>query len=372
MIEVKEVKSEKELKDFVKFPFKLYKNNKHWVPSLINDELKSFDPKQDIFKTVDVHYFLAYKNNEIVGRIAGIINWIEVNELKKPKARFGWLEMIDDIEVTKALLNKVVEIGKNNNLSYIEGPMGFSNMDKAGMLTEGFEHTATMIGMYNLKYYPEHLHKLGYKPEAEWLEYQMELKKIGASYDMTKIASLIEKRYKVRTLEFNSIKDVIPHVDEMFQLLNRSYAELQSFVPIQQFQIDHYKEKYINFIHPDFISCVVDEAGKLIAFAITMPSFSKAFQKTNGKLLPFGWWHLLNAIKKNDHAEFYLIGIDPEYQNKGITALIFRDLYHRLDKRGIKTVETNPLLEENKKVQQLWKTFDPSIHKRRKTFRLDL
>ena len=372
MIEVREIKSEKELEDFVKFPFKLYKGNKYWVPSIIKEELKSFNPNQDIFKTVDVKYYLAYKNNEIVGRVAAIINWTEVNELKKSKARFGWLEMIDDINVTKALLDKVVEFGKEKNLEYIEGPMGFSNMDKAGMLTEGFNYIATMIGFYNYEYYPKHLEQLGYKPEAEWIEYSMELKNISASYDMEKISALIEKRYKVRSLEFESIKDVLPYVDEMFGLLNKSYAGLQSFVPIQQFQIDHYKEKYLNFIHPDFISCIVDEFGIIIAFGITMPSFSKAFQKANGKLLPFGWWHLLRAMKKNDHVEFYLIGVDPKFQNKGINALIFRDLHNRFKKRGIKTVETNPLLIENNKIQQLWQQFNPLTHKERKTYRLDL
>ena len=372
MIEVREIKSEKELEDFVKFPFKLYKGNKYWVPSIIKEELKSFNPNQDIFKTVDVKYYLAYKNNEIVGRVAAIINWTEVNELKKSKARFGWLEMIDDINVTKALLDKVVEFGKEKNLEYIEGPMGFSNMDKAGMLTEGFNYIATMIGFYNYEYYPKHLELLGYKPEAEWIEYSMELKNISASFDMEKISALIEKRYKVRSLEFESIKDVLPYVDEMFGLLNKSYAGLQSFVPIQQFQIDHYKEKYLNFIHPDFISCIVDEFGIIIAFGITMPSFSKAFQKANGKLLPFGWWHLLRAMKKNDHVEFYLIGVDPKFQNKGINALIFRDLHNRFKKRGIKTVETNPLLIENNKIQQLWQQFNPLTHKERKTYRLDL
>lgn len=372
MIEVREIKSEKELEDFVKFPFKLYKGNKYWVPSIIKEELKSFNPNQDIFKTVDVKYYLAYKNNEIVGRIAAIINWTEVNELKKNKARFGWLEMIDDINVTKALLDKVVEFGKEKNLEYIEGPMGFSNMDKAGMLTEGFNYIATMIGFYNYEYYPKHLEQLGYKPEAEWIEYSMELKNISASYDMEKISALIEKRYKVRSLEFESIKDVLPYVDEMFGLLNKSYAGLQSFVPIQQFQIDHYKEKYLNFIHPDFISCIVDEFGKIIAFGITMPSFSKAFQKANGKLLPFGWWHLLRAMKKNDHVEFYLIGVDPKFQNKGITALIFRDLHVNFRRRGIKTVETNPLLIENNKIQQLWQQFNPDTHKERKTYRYNL
>lgn len=372
MIEVREIKSEKELKDFVKFPFKLYKGNKYWVPPMINDEIKSFNPNQNIFKTVDVKYYLAYKNNEIVGRVAAIINWTEVNELKKSKARFGWLEMIDDINVTKALLDKVIAFGKEHQLEYIEGPMGFSNMDKAGMLTEGFEYIATMIGMYNFEYYPKHLKQLGFIPEAEWIEYFMKIQKITETIDMTKISALIEKRYKVRSLEFKTIKDVLPYVDEMFALLNKSYAELQSFVPIQQFQIDHYKEKYLNFIHPDFISCIVDEFGKIIAFGITMPSFSKAFQKANGKLLPFGWWHLLQAMKKNDHVEFYLIGVDPKFQNKGITALIFRDLHVNFRRRGIKTVETNPLLIENNKIQQLWQQFNPETHKERKTYRYNL
>nr|WP_297307211.1 GNAT family N-acetyltransferase [uncultured Flavobacterium sp.] len=372
MIEVKEIKSEKELIEFVEFPFKLYKNNKYWVPSIKKDELKSFNPNQDIFKTVDVKYYLAYKNNEIVGRVAAIINWTEVNDLNKRKARFGWLEMIDDIEVTEALLAKVKELAIENKLEYIEGPMGFSNMDKAGMLTGGFDQIATMIGFYNYEYYQKHLKQLGYKPEAEWIEYFMEIEKITETIDMTKISALIEKRYKVKSLEFNSIKDVLPYVDEMFQLLNNTYSELQSFVPIQQFQIDHYKDKYLNFIHPDFISCVVDEHGKLIAFGITMPSFSKAFQKTKGKIFPFGWWYLLQALKKNDHVEFYLIGVDPKYQNKGITALIFRDLHKSFKKRKIKTVETNPLLIENNKIQQLWQQFDPITHKERKTFRLDL
>jgi len=372
MIEVKEVLSEKEFEEFVKFPFKLYKNNKYWVPPIIKDELKSFNPNQDIFKTVDVKYYLAYKNKELVGRVAAIINWTEVNELKKAKVRFGWLEMIDDIQVTKALLDKVIALGKQNNLKYMEGPMGFSNMDKAGMLTKGFDYVATMIGMYNFEYYPQHLNQLGYKPEAEWIEYFMDIQKITQNMDMSKISALIEKRYNVRSLVFKSTKDILPYADDMFGLLNRTYSELQSFVPIQQFQINHYKEKYLSFIHPDFISCVVDEKGKLIAFGITMPSFSRAFQKANGKIFPFGWWYLLRALKKNTHVEFYLIGVDPTYQNKGITALIFRDLHKNVVRRGIKTVETNPLLIENNKIQQLWKQFNPEIHKERKTFRLDL
>lgn len=371
MITIKEAKNDKELMDFVKFPFSLYKNNDYWVPPIIKEEFKSFNPKNDIFKSVDVHFYLAYKDNQLVGRVAASINWTEVNELHKPKVRFGWLEMIDDLEVTKALLDKVTELGTNNKLKYIEGPMGFSNMDKAGMLTQGFDYIATMIGIYNPEYYPKHLEQLGFKTEAEWLEYKLDIKSFNPRKINT-LSGLIAKRYEVSLLKFKSIKELLPYVDEMFALLNKTYADLQSFVPIQQFQIEHYKKQYLNFIHPDYISCVMDKDHKMIAFAITMPSFSKGFQKANGKLFPFGFLHLLKAMKKNNHAEFYLIGIDPIYQNKGINALIFKEIYDNFTKNGITEIETNPLLVENNKIQQLWKEFNPIIHKRRKTFRKDL
>ena len=368
MIEIREVNSSKDWKAFVDLPFQIYKNNDCWVPSIKKNELKSFDPSNDIFKTVDAKFLLAYKENRVVGRVVAIINWTEVKELNKSKVRFGWLDYEDDIEVLKALLQEVEQFGKQHQLDYMDGPMGFSNMDKAGMLTEGFDYPATMIGIYNHQYYYDHIKQLGFLPEAEWLEYAFRFDSIDIE-KARKLQSIIEKRYGVSTYQFKSINDLMPHVDEMFGLLNRTYAELQSFVPIEQFQIEHYKEKYLKFIHPDFISCVKDENGKMIAFAITMPSFSKAFQKTKGSLFPFGWWHLVQAMKKNDHAEFYLIGIDPEYQNKGINALIFTQLYDSYQKRGIETVETNPLLEENTKIQQLWRNFDPTIHKRRKTFK---
>ncbi|WP_413531503.1 GNAT family N-acetyltransferase [Empedobacter brevis] len=368
MIEVKEVKSSKEMKTFVDLPFQIYKDNPYWVPSLKKDELASFDKKNAIFKTVEAKYFLAYKDKEVVGRIVSIINWTEVKELGKTKMRFGWLVFKDDINILKALLTTVENIAKDNKLSYIEGPMGFSNMDKAGILTEGFDKVATLIGLYNYEYYPKYLQKLGYQPKAEWLEYSIELANLGKVKQMDKLCEILKKRYEIDTYKFNTIDEMLPYVDEMFDLLNLTYAELQSFVPIEKFQVEHYKKKYLKFLHPDFISCVKDKNNKMIAFAITMPSFSKAFQKTKGKLFPFGWWHLLQAQKKNDHVEFYLIGIDPNYQNKGVNALIFKELYDRFIARGIKTLETNPLLEENTKVQQLWKDFDPIVHKRRKTF----
>jgi len=372
MIHIKEIHTKQEMEQFVSFPVSLYKNSPYWVPSIFKDELKSFELNENILKIVNVKYFLAFKNKNVVGRIAIIINQTEVNELHKRKIRFGWFDFIDDIEVSQALLQKAEEIARQNNLEYIEGPMGFTNMDKAGMLTDGFDKMPTLIGLYNYSYYPQHMEQLGYKPEAEWLEYSMNMSDIGQAWNMEKTAALIEKRYKVKALKFKNIKEVLPYVDEMFGVLNTAYSDLQSYVPIEQYQIDHYKEKYISFIHPDFISIIVNEEHKIVAFAITMPSFSKAFKKANGSLFPFGWYHLLKAMKTNNHAEFYLIGIDPDYQAKGVTALIFRDFYNNFTKRGIKTVETNPMLAENKKAQQLWKTFSPINHKKRKTFRKNI
>lgn len=369
MISIVAVETKTQLKEFVKFPFEIYKNSNYWVPPLIQDELNNFNPKNEIFKTVDKYLFLAYKNEKVVGRIAVIINWTEVNVLKKSKVRFGWFETIDDIEVTKKLLEQAHIIAKKHHLEIIEGPMGFSNMDKAGMLTKGFDEVATMIGLYNPPYYVEHLTALGFNTEAHWVEHKFDLSHIK-NEKFKSLSEIISKRNNVQIRSFETTKELLPYADEMFQVLNHAYSGLQSFVPLEQFQIDHYKEKYIKFLNPNFICMVQNAENKIIGFAITIPSMSAAFQKANGKLFPFGFWHLLQSGKKNTHVEFYLIGIEPEYQNKGIPVLIFNHFYDVFKKFGIKTVETNPQLEENNKIQQLWRNFSPVTHKERSTFSL--
>lgn len=371
MITIKEVTRRSDLLRFIKFPFKLYKDNPYWVPPIIKDELRSFSRSNPIFEKVLVKYFLAYKSGEIVGRVAAIINKIEIDEQQKPKVRFGWIEFIDDLEVSKALLDKVIEFGKEQALQYIEGPVGFTNMDKAGMLTQGFDQIATMIGLYNYEYYPKHLETHGFQKEAEWLEYKFNIKEVNIDHAV-QLSSLIEKRYNVSSLNFKTTRDIMPYADQMFELLNHSYKALQSFVPIEPFQVEHYKKKYLPLINPEFISCVIDnQTQKLVAFAVTIPSLSKAFQKTKGRLFPFGFLHLVKALKNSKNVEFYLIGIHPDYQNKGVTSLIFRELNETYKKYNIKWIETNPQLEENKKILALWKNFNPIIHKRRKTFRKD-
>lgn len=373
MIIVKELTTPFQLKEFVKFQFRVLGDNPHWVPPLITEELEVFDrEKNPVFKNAEARFFMAYDDGEPVGRVVAIINWLEVNELKKPKLRFGWLDMVDDIEVTKALLNEVELFGKKNNLEYMEGPVGFSNMDKAGVLVDGFDELNTMITWYSPPYYHKHLEELGFQKEKEWVEYKIHIPEEGPDEKVKRFSNLILERYNLQVIRFTSKEEIMNHADEMFDLVNKTYSELSTFVPIQPEQIAYYKEKYFRYLHPDFISCVADAEGNLVGFAITMPSFAKALQRANGSLLPFGWLSLLKARFFHSKADFYLIGIKPELQNKGLTAIIFKEMNEIFNRRGISEVETNPELEENKAIQALWNRYESTLHKRRRTYRKNL
>lgn len=368
MITIKEAITKKEMTQFVKFPFSLYKDNKYWVPPIIADELESFDrTKNPAFESAEAYFYLAYKNNEIVGRIAAIINWGEVNNQHKKKVRFGWFDMIDDIEVTKALLEKVYELGRKNNLEHVEGPMGFSNLDKVGVLTEGFDEMGTMITWYNHSYFAVHLEQLGFVKEKEYIESVFPFSNVKPEFFL-KAQALIKKRYELTSLNFTKTKDIMPYVDKMFDLFNNSYANLSSFVAITPVQIEYFKKKYIGFINPEYIKFVMDKNNEIVAFSIVMPSFSEALQKAKGKLFPFGFYHLLNARKNSKDVVFYLIGIAPEYQNKGVTAIIFDEYFRTFSQKGIVNCIRTPELEENHAIHNLWKNFNPTIHCKRKTF----
>lgn len=372
MIEIKEVKTKKDLKRFVLFPFSLYKNSPYWVPPIISDEIENFDKtKNPVFHNADATLFLAYHNNKIVGRVAAIINWHEVNNQNLKKMRFGWFDVVDDINVTKALLDKVEEIAKANNLEYIEGPMGFSNLDKVGVLTEGFNELGTMITWYNHPYYAKHFEALNFTIEKQYQESHFKFSDVKPEL-FSKAQELIKRRYGLTPLNFTSTKQIMPYVDKMFDLFNESYAKLSSFVAISDVQRDYFKKKYINFINPEYIKFVVDKNNNPIAFSIVMPSYSRALQKAKGKLFPFGIFHLLRARKHSKDVIFYLIGIHPEYQNKGVTAIIFNEYYSVFKKKGIENCIRTPELEDNIAIQQIWKHFKPKVRKRRKTYRKNL
>lgn len=369
---IKQVITENDLMKFIKFPMELYKNNPNYVPPLINEEKNIWKKEENPALSYSVaKQFLAYKNDKIVGRIAVMINNKEAQELGVKKVRFGWLDFIDDQEVSKALIDTAIQFAKNNHIDKIEGPMGFTNLDKAGMLTMGFDKLATMIGLYNFEYYPTHLENLGLAKEKEWVEFEINFPEVLPE-KVVKFSSLIAEKYKLKVINFKSKQEILPLVDPMFKLLDETYKHLSTYTPISEEQIKTYKEKYFPFIDKNYIICVADENNELVSFAITMPSYSKALQKSKGKLFPFGWWHFLQAGKKNDRANFYLIGVHPEYQRRGVTAIIFKEIFDRFTKMGIKFAETNPELEENKNVQLLWQDYNPVNHKRRRTYSLEI
>ncbi len=374
MIEIIEVTSRQQYRAFFQFPFDLYRNCPQWVPTITKEEMAIFDPQKNaVFEHAMARLFLAKKKGKIVGRIAAMINWVEVEKLQKTKVRFGWYDTIDDLEVSQKLIETVEAVAIAEGMTYIEGPMGFSNMDKAGLLVHGYEHMNTMITWYHYPYQKTHLERLGLKKQSEWIEFKIDIYDAKDSPEkVKKFARVIKARYKLKTLAFKTTKDVEPHVDKMFELLNETYNKLQSFVPIQQHQIEVYKKKYLPYVHPDFIKCVVDENDEMIGFAITMPSFTKALKRINGKMFPFGFYHLWRALRKNNRASFYLIGIKESYQSKGVTAIIFQDIQEMFNKRGITEVETNPELEENKAIQSMWKNYKHELHKRRRTYRKDI
>ena len=369
MITLKKITSKKEMKQFVTFPFSLYKKSKYWVPPIIKDEVHNFDPKKNpVFENADAHFFVAIRAGEIVGRIAAIINWYEVEKQQIKKMRFGWFDVIDDIEVTKILLNQVKKIGLENNLAFIEGPVGFNNLDKTGVLVDGFDHLGTMITWYNYPYYKEHLETLGFITEKEYVEKKFKFQNVDAAY-FERVSSIIKRRFKLNALDFTKTKDIMPYVDEMFNVFNKSYSKLSSFVPISEAQIAYFKKKYLSFINPEYVKFVTDENNKVVAFAIVMPSFSKALQKSKGKLFPFGLFHLLKARKYEKDVTFYLIGVDPAYQNKGVHAIIFNQYTKTFKPLGIDNCILTPMLEDNEAIKKLWENFNPIPHKRRRTYK---
>ena len=276
MIQIEEVKNSSDLKKFVKFPFKLYKDSKYWVPPIIREEINIFNSNVNpTLKDANVSLYIAIIDNEIVGRIAAIINSIEVNEQKVKKIRFGWFDVIDDLNVTRKLIDKVIEIGKANNLKYMEGPMGFSNLDKVGVLTYGFDKIGTMITWYNHPYYSSHFKKLNFKVEKQYLEKTFSFQNIDIDYYF-RMSKIIQKRYDFKAINFNKTEDVLNNVNEMFDLFNKSYSKLSSFVEINDIQKEYIKNKFLRFINPKFITFVFDKNNNIIGFAIIMPSYAKA------------------------------------------------------------------------------------------------
>ena len=367
-ISIKEVVSKKDKRAFVKFPFKLYKDNPYWIPQINQDEIKLISPESNpAFEFCEAQYWLAYKDDEIVGRIGGIINHRYNEKIGKNCARFSAIDFIDDAEVVEILLKTVEDWAKSKGAVLLHGPFGFTDMDPEGMLVEGFDELGTIATIYNHSYYPKYMERNGYKKEIDWIEYELVPPK-EIPEKVERVANIALERYKLRVLKMKKAKELMPYAKEIFQVLNTCYEDLHGFVSLTDKQIDMYIKQYFGFIVPDYVPVVVDENNHVVAFGITMPSLSKAFQKANGKLFPFGFIHILKAMKKNDRVDLYLTGVRPDYQDKGVNAVMMCEMNKVYLKYNIEKVESNPELETNSKVQAQWKFYEKRQHKRRRCF----
>ncbi len=368
-LSIKEVKSKKDLKAFIRFPLGLYKDNAYFVPPILMEEAETFNPKKNpAFEFCETKLWTAHnERGEIVGRIAGILNH-KANEAWNQKyMRFGWIDFIDDYSVSSALLQKVEDWAWEKGMEAVNGPMGFSDMDKEGMLIEGFEEEGTIATIYNHPYYPVHMDKLGYTKDADWFEYEVMVPK-GVPERVHRIADIVKKKFGLRMLEVKKAKELLPYADQIFDVLNEAFKPVYGFAGLTDAQKKYYTKKYFSFIKPQYVPVIMNNDNQVVGFGITMPSMSKAMQKIKGKLLPFGWYHLLQAMKKRDTIDFYLIGVLPEYQKKGVNAILFDYLIPIYIKEGYRKAETNVELENNEMVRRQWEGYDYRIHKKRRAY----
>ena len=367
-ITVKEIHTKRELKDFVNFPYRLYKNHKCFVPSLRFDELNTLSKeKNPAFDYCEARYWLAYKDNKIVGRIAGILNKAYIEKWQKKHLRFGWIDFEKDEAIVKSLLAEVENWAKSLGMEAVHGPMGFTDLDHEGMLVEGFDQKGTLAAIYNYSYYPEFLENINYEKHTDWVEYRINIPGV-MDEKLEKMASIVQKRLQLNIVKLRNTKDILPYADAIFDLINSAYSGLFGVVPLTAKQIQYYTKQYFSFIRTDYISLVTDQEGKLAAFGITMPSLSNALQRSKGRLLPLGFIHLLTAMRKNNTADLLLVAVRKDLQGKGVNALLISETLKTYIKNGIRFVETNHQLEDNKKVQAMWDYFDARQHKRRRCY----
>ena len=375
-VQIKRVETKKDLKDFIEFHYDLYEGDQYDAPNLYSDELNTLSKdKNAAFDFCEAEYFLALKGGKVVGRVAAIINNKANEKWDKKDVRFGWIDFIDDIEVSKALLKAVEDYGREKGMTSVVGPLGFTDMDPEGMLTWGFDQLGTMATIYNYDYYPKHMEKLGgWEKDNDYVEYRLDVPET-APEKYTKIAEMVEKRYNLHVRKLTK-KEIFEggYGKKLFDLINVTYANLYGFSELTDRQIDQYVKMYFPLADLDLITVIEDgnKDNQLVGLAITIPSLTRALQKCHrGRLFPFGWWHLLRAIKfhKTEVVDLLLIGVLPEYRSKGANSLVFADLIPRYVKYGFKWGETHVEMETNESVQSQWGPLDPTMHKKRRCYR---
>ena len=362
------VQGKRMLRQFIQFPLDLYKDCDKWVPAFEDDEYKSLGNENPSLAFCDRELYLALRDNKVVGRVAAIINHNANKKWGEEVVRFGWIDFIEDFDVAKALIDKVIEWGKVRGAQKIKGPLGFTDMDREGLLVEGFEKESPFTVIYNYPYYGEYLERMGFTKDTDWTQRVIEFS--DTLPPMMQYADLVEKRYGVHLYRASTLKKMARRGREMFHVLNDAFAGLYEYSKLTEEQIDGYVNQYVPVLNKDMVAFVVNDKDELVGFTVTMPHISSGVRKAKGKILPFGWIHILPQLnpKRNHMAEGLLIGVLPEYQAKGAALLMFKYLHENYIKLGIKQLLLNPQLEDNHKVQTLFGDYNPQPYQRRRSY----
>jgi ribosomal protein S18 acetylase RimI-like enzyme len=368
-LEIRRVETKADLRKFINFPFVVFKGNPNWIPPLFIDELNTLSKDRNpAFEFSEAEYWIAYRDGRPVGRIAGIINHRYVEKWGNKYGRFGWLDFIEDFEVASALMRTAEDWLRSKGMEGVVGPMGFTDLDKEGLLIEGFDELGTMPMIYNHPYYPEYLERLGYRKDIDWLEYEIMVPE-AIPEKVTRVQELISKRTGIHLYDWRSPAELKrKYAKEVFALVDEAYAHLYGTTPLSQRQVDAYVKQYLGFADPRFMKIVVDRNDKLVAFGLSIPSLSRALQKSRGRLFPFGWYHLLRALKHPKGIDMLLVAIDPKQQSLGAVAFLITSIITSCKEAGVVSAESSGELETNHEVQSLWKDYNRRQHKRRRAY----
>jgi len=365
---VQEMRGTRGLRRFIDFPYHLYAGAPNWVPALRSEELSTFHPKKNpAYAFSQAKFWMAFRDGKPVGRIAGIVNQRHINKWDQPYARFGWFDFIDDPAVSAVLIETVEKWARSQRLTALHGPLGFTDLDREGMLIEGFNEMGTLATHYNFPYYSQHMQSAGFVKDTDWVEYEIIIPD-KLPERITKLADTLKKRYGLRLVEFQCKQDLLNYADAVFELLDDAYSHLYGTTPLSREQVQFYIDQYFGFVNLDFVPVIVDANDDLVAFGITFPSLSRALRKARGRILPFGFVPLLQALRRNDKGDLYLVAIKPSYQGKGINAILMARMVEVFNRFGITHAESNPELEDNLNVRTQWKNFEHRQHKRRRVF----
>ena len=370
-VEIKEVQSRRELREFVNFPEKLYRHNPYYVPPLEFDQMDTLDQKKGAAQEFcDSKLYLAYKDGKLAGRVAAIVNRLANKQWNHKEVRFGWYDFIDDREVSKALMEKVEEFGRKYGMESVVGPLGFTDFDPEGLLIEGFDQLSTMALIYNYPYYVDHIEEMGFQKDADWIEYKIEVP-MALPERVARMANIIEQRANVHVtpLTRKLIKEK-DYAHKIFKIINECYKNLYNFTVLPEKMADKYIGFYLKVLDLNYVSLVENDKDEIVAFGITMPSIVRALQRSRGKLFPFGWWYLAKSLffKREEGVEMLLVGVNPDYRNSGVNTLVQLDMFKKYTEAGVKWAETNAILETNIKNQGQFKEFDRECKKRRRSY----